>query len=176
MQGKTKAAVAAAAVIAVAGFYFMPHLTIHAMKSAAESRDSATLSGYIDFPAVKENLKGTLNAKIAADVAKQDESDPFAAAGAMMVAAFLNPMIDALVTPEAIEMMMRGDKPTAHRGGDSETTQSDKDDIQTEMGYESFDRFVLNVQKKGEEGEPLGLVLKRDGIFSWKLAAVRLPM
>jgi hypothetical protein len=44
------------------------------------------------------------------------------------------------------------------------------------MSYESFDRFVVTVKKKGSTEEPLGLVFNRDGIFSWKLSALRLPM
>jgi hypothetical protein len=154
--------------------YFTPHLTFHAMKSAAEASDSAALTEHIDFPALKENLKGTFNARFAAEMASHKDAEPFAAAGAMMVAAFINPMIDALVTPESIEQMMSGEKPLQKRDAAGESASSGADDIQTDMACESFDRFVLNVSQKGDT-EPIGLVLKREGLFAWKPKAIRLP-
>ena len=112
MKTKTTATISvAAAIMTGVWLYFTPHLTFHAMKSAAEARDSAALTEHIDFPALKENLKGTFNARFAAEMASHKDAEPFAAAGAMMVAAFINPMIDALVTPESIEQMMNGEKP-----------------------------------------------------------------
>ena len=176
MNSKATAAISAIAAIGVGvWFYFTPHLTLHAMKSAAEARDSAALTAHIDFPAVKESLKNAFNAHLAAEVASQKDAGPFAAAGAMFAAAFINPMIDALVTPESIERMMRGDKPMEKREA-AKDVESATDDIETEMAYESFDSFVLNVRKKGETSEPIGLILKRDGLFAWKLSAIRFPM
>lgn len=174
MNGKAKAATAVAAIAMGAWFYFTPHLALHSMKSAADARDSATFNGYIDFPALKENLKGEFSAKLAEEAAK---SGGGGMGGAMLAAAFLNPMIDALVTPQSIEMMMRGDSPQQRRRGNGqEAEKTDDSDVQTEMGYEGFNSFVLSAKKKDDPGAPIDLVLKRDGIFSWKLTAVRLPL
>jgi hypothetical protein len=69
---------------------------------------------------------------------------------------------------------MKGDKPQpAKKTGQTKSSDSDPD---TSMSYESFDRFVVTVKKKGTTEEPLGLVFNRDGMFSWKLSALRLPM
>ena len=44
------------------------------------------------------------------------------------------------------------------------------------MGYEGLNRFVVSVRKQDDDGEPLAMVLQRDGIVSWKLVALRLPV
>lgn len=174
MSTKTKLANAIVFVAFSTWFYFTPHLAVSGMKSAAEAKDAAQLSGYVNFPAVKESLKGSFNAKLASDVMKEKGGNPFAAFGAALAAAFINPMIDALVTPENLAMMMKGDKP--HPAKNTEQTKPSGSDADTSMSYESFDRFVVTVKKKGTTEEPLGLVFNRDGMFSWKLSALRLPI
>jgi hypothetical protein len=174
MSTKAKLSISIVFVAFSTWFYFTPHLAVSGMKSAAEARDAAKLSGYVNFPAVKESLKGSFNAKLASDVTKEKSGNPFAAFGATLAAAFINPMIDALVTPESLAMMMKGDKPQPAKS--TEQTKPSGSDADTSMSYESFDRFVVTVKKKGTTEEPLGLVFNRDGIFSWKLSALRLPI
>ncbi len=155
-------------------FYFTPHLAVSGMKSAAEAKDAAKLSGYVNFPSLKESLKANFNAKLASVVAKEADGNPFGALAGLLVAAFINPMIDALVTPESLAMMMRGEKPQLNMNtAQSKPSESDSD---TSMSYESFDRFVVTFKKKGSADEAMGLVFNRDGMFSWKLSALRLPM
>jgi hypothetical protein len=96
-------------VAAAAGvwFYFTPHLAVQNMKEAADERDANKLSRYIDFPAVRESMKATLNAKLMSEMAKNKKSDsPFAGLGAAFAMAMVGPMVDAMVTPEALTMMM----------------------------------------------------------------------
>ncbi len=174
MTAKTKLFIAIAFIAFGTWFYFTPHLAVSGMKSAAEAKDAAKLSGYVNFPALKESLKASFNAKLASEVTKEKDANPFAALGAVLAAALINPMIDALVTPESLAMMMKGDKPQpAKNATQSKSSASDAD---ISMSYESFDRFVVTVKKKGGAEEPMGLVFNRDGMFSWKLSALRLPM
>ena len=174
MNAKTKLSVAILFVVFTTWFYFTPYLAVSGMKSAAEAKDAAKLSGYVNFPAVKESLKASFNAKLASQVAKEKDGNPFGALGAALAAAFINPMIDALVTPESLAMMMKGDKSQpAKTAAQSKPAESDAD---TSMAYESFDRFVVTVKKRGSTDEPLGLVFNREGTFSWKLSSLRLPI
>jgi len=174
MSTKSKLFIAIAFVVFGTWFYLTPRIAVSGMKSAAEAKDASKLSGYVNFPALKESLKASFNAKLASEVAKEKDGNPFGALGAVLVAAFINPMIDALVTPENLAMMMKGDNPQLAK----DITQSKPSDseVDTSMSYESFDRFVVTVKKKGAAEEPLGLVFNRDGMFSWKLSALRLPM
>ena len=174
MRTKTKLSFAVLFVALSMWFYFTPHLAVREMKSAAEAKDAAKLSGYVDYPVLKESLKASFNAKLASEVVKEHEGNPLAAFGTAMAAIFINQMIDVLVTPESLAMMMKGDKPQpAEKSKQAKPSDSDAD---TSMSYESFDRFVVTVKKKGSTDEPLGLVFIRDGMFSWKLSALRLSM
>jgi hypothetical protein len=98
--------------------------------------------------------------------------NPLAAMGSALGAMLINPMVDMFITPEAIAQMMKGQKPKL--AGNSDDGKSDAR-TETHMGYEGVNRFVVSVRKQGDEGEPLALVLQRDGIASWKLVALRLP-
>lgn len=174
MSTKIKLSLAIVFVAFSTWFYFTPHLAVSGMKSAAEAKDAAKLAGYVNFPSLKESLKASFNAKLASEVAKEKDDNPFAVFGAAMAAAFINPLIDALVTPESLAMMMKGEKPQPTEK--AEQTKPTDSDVDTSMSYESFDRFVVTVKKKGTTEEPIGLVFNRDGMFSWKLSALRLPM
>lgn len=157
-------------------FYFTPYIAANNMKKAAEASDSATLSSYINFPSLKESLKANFNAMLATEVVKNKEGNPFEALGAALAAAFINPMIDALVTPESLAMMMRGNKPNLEKDAPkTESKPSGTSDTEMTMGYESFDRFAVSVKKKDDMDEPVTFVFHREGLVAWKLASLRLP-
>lgn len=169
------AAAALLVLAAVAWFFFTPHLAMRGMRAAVEERDSARLSGYVNFPAVKENLKASFNAKIAAETAREKDN-PFAGLGAALAAAFISPLIDALVTPESLAMIMKGDKPEMDKGKGA--PRKSPSDVETSMAYEGVNSFVVTIRKKNDpNGETVGLVLNREGLLSsWKLTAIRLPL
>ena len=165
-----------------AWFYFTPYLAVRGMKSALAARDAARLSSYVNFPSLKESLKANVNAMLASEIMEKKEANPFGAIGTALAAVIINPMIDAFVTPENLATLMKGYEPRL--GGDStqpplvkdNTWSSDFDaGVEMSMSYESFDRFVVTVKQKGDVGEPISFVFNRDGTFSWKLSALRLP-
>ncbi|WP_417069815.1 DUF2939 domain-containing protein [Niveibacterium terrae] len=174
MSGKIKISIAALFVVLGVGFFFTPYLAVNSLRSAAEARDAEKLASHVDFPALKESLKATFNARLAAEVAKGKQGNAFSALGAAMAAAFINPMIDALVTPESLAMMMKGAKPQSGKDGVPSKESDPGADIS--MSYESFNRFVVAVKARGEAEEPVVFVFNRDGIIFWKLSAIRLPL
>jgi Protein of unknown function (DUF2939) len=173
MNTKTKLSIAIIFSAISIWFYFTPYLTVRAMKSAVEAKDSSKLSDYIDFPAVKENLKVSLNAKFATKFTKEKDAKPYGAFGTLLAAKLITPMIDALVTPESLAMMMKGEKSQSTKGIDQKKPSDSDADIT--MFYENFDRFVVSVKNKGANEETLGMVFNRDGMFSWKLSSLLLP-
>lgn len=178
MQRKTIYGIAITVIVVVVGvwFYFTPYIAANNMKKAAEANDSATLSSYINFPSLKESLKANFNAMLATEVVKSKDSNPFEALGAAMAAALINPMIDALVTPESLAMMMQGNTPNLEKGAPkTEGKPSGTSDTEMTMGYESFDRFAVSVKKKGDMDDPVTFVFHREGLVAWKLASLRLP-
>ena len=45
-------------LVIVAGYlYASPYLVLNSIKNAAQTRDADKLSGYIDFPSVKQSIK-----------------------------------------------------------------------------------------------------------------------
>jgi hypothetical protein len=161
-------------VIALLGtcLFFTPHLAVNSMKSAAESGDANKLASYVDFPALKENLKISIGAKIS-DVAKDQQDNPFAYIGAALAMAIVNPLIDALVTPSSLSMMMKGEKPSLE--GKQVGYSKSQSDADVSMSYDGINRFIVTINKKTENEKPLRLIYNRDGIFFWRLTAIDIP-
>lgn len=175
MQRITKVLILVVILAGAAWMWFSPHLTLRAMKSAAERGDGAALSEHVDFPAVRENLKAQINAMIMQDAGKA-ENPEMAAAGAMLVNALAGPMIDAMVTPEALTAMMQGKAPGnagALTDADGKADSAPQPEISS--GYEGYDRFVVNVSDPGGK-TPVKFVLSRQGVVAWKLTAIELPL
>lgn len=150
--------------------FFSPYLAVNSMKSAADRRDAETLSGYVDFPALKENLKSTLLAQMMDDAANSQDDDPFGAVGTALAMAMAGPMIDAMITPTAVEMMMKGDMPSIDEKSESRSTDTDMS-----MYYKNFSTFIVSVKERDATSKPIGLIFKRHGIGSWKLSGVQMP-
>lgn len=179
MKRGAKIGVAAALLAVIGGwYYYTPYLAVNNMRAAAENKDSAILSRYINFPSVRESLKASLNAKMLSEMAKKDDRNPFAALGAAFAMALVGPMVEAMVTPEALAMMMKGEKPSLEKSKPAAvpTSAASEPDTETSMGYETFDQFVVRTKKRGTTEEPVALVFQREGLFSWKLSAIRLPL
>ena len=160
-----------------AWFYSLPYLAAIGMKEAAEKNDATQLSAYVDFPSVKESLKASVNAAIALKVVANDkDAEPFSTIGTALAAALVNPIIDALATPESLAMIMRGDTPqTGKAVAPSGQIAERKLDADAEMRYLRFDQFAIDIRKKGTSQPPVVLVLARNGLFTWKLTSIRLP-
>lgn len=176
MNKKITIALSALLVGLTVWLYCTPYLAVNGMRSAAEEKNAAKLSGYVDFPAVKEDLKANLNAKLTAQLGKEKGANPFADMGEAMAEALINPIVEALVTPESLAIMMEGEKEQAQPAGNESKSSESKPGAETSMAYEGLNRFVFTVTQKNETGGAIGLVFHREGLFSWKLAALRLPI
>jgi hypothetical protein len=168
MNNKIKISILLAITLFGTWLFFTPYLAVNSMRSAAEAGDASKLASYVDFPALKENLKTSISAKISE--AAKDQQSFFGAAIAM---AIVNPLIDSLVTPSSLTMMMKGEKPSFDgKSSKSSKSQSDADIL---MSYDGINRFIVTIKKKNEKEKPLRLIYNRDGIFSWKLTAIDIP-
>ena len=184
-MSKITKAVLVGAVLFFGGWYAAsPYITLHQMRSAAEAKDADKLAKYIDFPSVKEALKGTFSAAMMAEAAKAPDDNPFAAAGMALGMAMIGPMVDAMVTPQAMAMMMKGDKPgitaagTAGTAGTAETADQERIDDEPIVSsrYTGLNSFQVEVSDSKTPEEKLRLKLERDGLFGWKMTSVELPL
>src|SRR5690348_11222134 len=92
-------------IIAAAGWYLeSPSWTLKQMADAAQARDAEKLSGYIDYPKLRETTKSQLKAAVAAKLTS-DTSNGFEALGMMIGMSMIDNMIDGILTPEGMEAM-----------------------------------------------------------------------
>jgi hypothetical protein len=167
-----------------AWFFATPYLTFYAIKSAAEDKDVRALSQYIDFPALKESLKANLRRKITKTLAKTHDDNPYGnllgAAGSQLAVQMIDPLLDAAITPEAVAELLqaRHGKAESGPGGDAGNplsfVTSDKE-IAVSTGYRSFDAFAITLKEKDSGKELAAFILKRQGMFAWKVTEVIFP-
>lgn len=174
-----------AAVLLLVFYLVSPYWSLYRMRQAVEKNDAVYVSDHVDFPLLRESLKATFKAEMAKEVAKED-GDGFEALGAAFGAMMIGPMVDALVTPEALIAMMQGkdldEIETESSGsvvtGDAPQAAEEEMNVTT-MRYEKLNRFVVQIADLAEgsaEEESVTLVFHRSGLFSWKLAGIRLKI
>jgi hypothetical protein len=164
---------ALAAVALAASSYFSPHLTLYQMREAINSKDADAFAEYVDFPALRESFKGQMLAVIQKDTAKMKDN-PFAAFGAGLATMFVGQMVDTMISPAGVIAMMKTGEanPVAAKQAAAKP-ESDKQKPNYAVSYNGWGRTL--VQVVGAEKETVGFVMRRDGLWSWKLAAVQFP-
>jgi hypothetical protein len=95
------------ALLAVAAYwYWSPFLTIRETQSAAKANDADTLNAHVDYPRLRDGLKGQFSSLMAEQMAKStDSKNPFSALGTMLGLSMADKLVDAMVRPETV---MRG--------------------------------------------------------------------
>ncbi len=178
-------------VALVVGFYLAsPIFALQGLTAAAKAGDKAKLERAVDFPAVRESLKRQLKAsmdrKFEEDPKLRD--NPFAAFGQLLLSGVVDKAVDTYATPDAIATMVATSEPpksiSATPGGPViEQPQPEvaakpkaKSDIEVHYGYQDLDHFRATYRdRKDGDQEPFGLVLRRHGVFGWKLVKIELP-
>lgn len=178
MNKKVVAAVALLAAGAVSS-YASPYWTLYQMRSAMEVRDSEKFSHYVDFPALRENLKGQFLASMKDKLQSPEMKDnPFAGLGQMIGIAVVNTMLDTVVSPAGVMALMAGEKPSAKSSPSTTTTpaertQGAKEKLKYDVSYRNWELVQATASK--ENGDKIVVDLRRDGLWSWKWAGVKLP-
>ena len=164
---KLKLWVTGAAVLVAGGLYATPFVTLHQMRAAARAHDVPALAAFVDFPAVRESLKSGLRAKLVGG-----DVTPANVMGAEVAGALLGPMVDVLITPESLGRLLQGQPPAqaALPVGAAPAPAP----VETRMGYESPSQFVFAIKPQGSDDDPVELVLRREGLWGWKLAGLRI--
>ncbi|NPT45155.1 DUF2939 domain-containing protein [Paraburkholderia sp. 1N] len=190
------------AVIAALGFgYASPYMALNNLKRAADARDAQTVNEYVDFPALRESLKQQVTGLLTRRLDAHGNGNPFAAIGAMIGVALIGPLVDAYATPDGVAALLNGMPPrgdpgerppvppgagapapepappaagnTANGTANSENNAAPPQPPQTTAGYRSLNEFAVNYQH-GAGDARYSAILRREGLFTWKLAAVNL--
>lgn len=181
-------------VIAALGFgYASPYIALNNLKRAADARDAQTVNEYVDFPTLRESLKQQVTGLLTRRLDAHGNGNPFAAIGAMIGVALIGPLVDAYATPDGVAALLNGMPPRGNPGerppvpsaapapapsvaggtANSENTATPPQPPQTTAGYRGLNEFVVTYQH-GAGDARYSAILQREGLFTWKLAAVNL--
>ena len=178
MKGWVRGLLVLSFVAVAAAYLAMPILTVRALVRAAETGDEAALERLVDFPAFRESVKEQLTGRLMAEMREDERTDDSALAGLGMLFGpmLIDGAVDMLVTPQAVAAMVETAKaPDPTDALTPEEPASEQSDIRQGYAYRDLNTFVLTLTDPDRPGEPLKLLLKRDGPFGWKLSGVELP-
>lgn len=174
-RARVAALVAAALIIAAGVTWYLasPGWTLHQMKAAADADDPQALDSYIDYPALREDLKAEIMGQTVAE-AKKDKSG-IGGLGLAIGAAVIGPVVDTVVTPAGMRAALKARRDQAQTRAPqtqappnaASALRVPDDPVIVRRGLSEF----LVASKKQPKS---GLVFKRHG-FSWKLSGVDLP-
>lgn len=183
MRRITKWLLAGALAALCTWIWFAPHLTVHAMRKAAERGDAEALSSHVDFPALRESVRVQLAARVSD---RLGGNSAWSRLGADFATTLASPAIDAMVSPEALAMIFAGrdmrDRYTepADAASPAARATDSRGGIDTgrwrlSMGYDDLSTFSVSVANDGMGPAPSRLEFKRHKLLWWKLSGIELP-
>ena len=185
VTSRIAAAAAALLIVAIGAYwYWSPYVAMSSMRSAAEVKDGDAFNQYVDYPKLRESLKGQFSAMMTKELSKQPTGgDDFANAGAalgtMLGLAFVDKFIDAMVRPEFVMQAMAEGKlqnPAGPAQGSTGTAPKAQDEVKWSVERKGVDRVIARgVQGNTALEESPGFVFDRTGFASWRLTEIRFP-
>lgn len=179
-------------VVTVGYSYASPYIALSRLRAAADARDAIKLSEYVDYPALRVSLKEQAGEMVQRRIGAQHSNNPLLLFGAAIGTALITPIVDAYATPEGVAALLNGMPPSGKpgetpppvsNGGPTPASAqpsappasagNEQAHPQTTAGYRSPNEFVVTWQQSAN-GERYAAVLRRYGLFSWKLAGVEL--
>lgn len=176
--------IAAALVIIAAYWYWSPLIATHQMREAARAGDADTFNDHVDYPRLRESIKGQLSAMLTRRLASDpqpnsDAAKAGAALGANLGLSLVDKMVNAFIRPETVMQALRQGKMMPKRqpdGAASLPAGSDKGKVQWRSERKGFDKYITYALRPGQpEDERVALILERTGFAHWKLTEIRLP-
>lgn len=173
-------------------WYWSPILALHSARAAAEARDADTFNQFVDYPKVRESLKGQFAARMTEGLTSgndQKSATTGAALGAMLGIMLIDKMVDSLVRPEIV-MSAMNEARVQERAGAPEKPATSSTSSKKPQSKEAPLKVRWAVERKGlnrvialasDATKPVtaetqvGFVFERSGFADWKLTEIRLP-
>lgn len=159
-------------IVLLIGFFFAsPYIALYNIRSAAVSGDAKALSSYMDFDQLRDSIKAGINKKMGNSGADTATSGNL---GNELASAFADKLVDIFVTPEGISKLMALKNNKAEKESnksDSADNEKSKDSPSKTFSYSGLNNFVIAVDNKKEKSS-VKIVMKRHGLFFWKLSGV----
>ncbi len=164
---------ALAAVALVTSVAVSPYVALHGMKTAVQEKDADALSDYVDFPALRENVKGQLLAHMSNEMDSPEmKSNPFANMGKALGMAMVGTMVDKLVSPAGVVALLRGNDARATGKTIDEYDHTTEKAPDYTLNYKGWSRVTVRLRGGSQAGV---MTMKRDGLWGWKMTAFDLP-
>jgi hypothetical protein len=154
-------AVAISGVAFGAWDYASPLWAAQGLQSAILARDATALNGYVDFEALRTNLKAQFAARLVANNLGAPTSTPEYAATRLQS---VNAMVDGMISPQAIQVAME------------RATQLPPDNgVRKPFAFASihrdgFNQFHVSI----DAGDTIAIRFERRGL-SWQVTDLKLP-
>lgn len=154
--------------------YQTPYRAIEQMETAVHDRNTEQLNRRIDFPKVRSSLKASLGAGLSTSLLGRQSDSGMQAFANMFAAAMLNPMIDALVTPEGLELLLQADLPDPKTSTKPDSASPDKN-IVISKHYDGINRFVMTVSRTSTPAVTVNFIFERESLTDWILREITIP-
>lgn len=177
MNSKTKVgAIVVAFGIALGAYWYMsPYLAMRSVHAAALAKDADAFNDHVDYPKVRESIKGQMAAMMA-DKLGTSSGGGAESLGAAFGMAMLGPMVDAFVRPEMVMKSMQDGKIQPKLGGPKSAENSNTSDtVKWDIQRKGLNKVIAYGQAPGDTSSKPGFVFERVGFAGWKLTEVRLP-
>ena len=163
-------------------WYWSPFLAIRAMHTAAQAHDADAFNAHVDYPRVRDSLKGQLSAQVTEQMGGTRANDPMASLGRMMGMAMADKLVDAMVRPEIVMRAMQSGQFVARPQGQTPAPSTQAGAAAPEDGKKWSWRRV-NADKliaypddgKTALEKRMQIVFERSGFASWKVTDLRMP-
>lgn len=191
MTSRASKAVIVGAIVAVAAYwYWSPYLTVRQLQSAAQNKDVDAFNRHVDYPKLRESLKGQFSGMLADKMGQPENTLAKAGSvvGTLIGMAVVSPFVDAMVRPETIMRAMqeghlspKGVSGTALDAPAEPAVQPSATAHATMWTYrrQGVNQVIAYANNARQPDQPdqdkFALVLQRSGFAHWKLADVRLP-
>ena len=155
-------------LLAAGGAWYVlsPGWTLKAMVDAAQAGDEARFSSYVDYAALRDDMKGEVTRRLQRE-AKRDGSAE-AQLGLAMGMAMLGPLVDQMVSPKAMKTAFS--KLAGEQIAKGKDAGSGKAKALPDIRRDGPNRFLV----VGKDNPEAGLVFERSGL-GWKLTGIDLP-
>ncbi|NEX60219.1 DUF2939 domain-containing protein [Noviherbaspirillum galbum] len=157
-----------------AASYFSPYITLYQMRQAMQDKDGDRFSDFVDFPALRESFKGQMMAAMNTQTESMKDN-PFAAFGAGLATMLVDKMVDSMISPAGVIAMMKtgSTNPVSARVETATENNAGTRSPDFTVRYHGWNRAVVHLDENKKDRA--AFVLRREGLWSWKLAGVQMP-
>lgn len=183
MQKKAVLSLGIAGAIALGAYwYWSPYIALREIQSALRNADPDEFNAHVDYPKLRESLKGQLSAVLMNEAASSSGSSAErigASLGGMFGLALVDRMVDAFVRPEAVMHAMQAGKFKLGKQSPPASVDAALNEDDSPQWHTDRKNKDLIIVYAGPEDAPAtekaGFVMTREGFSQWKLTEVRLP-